>query len=81
MIRAAIHELSNKGVGKKIGYISFTDTFDGLLIEPDIHGLPPGEHGFHVHELADFSEGCKSAGPHYNPFGKLNHYIHPIFAS
>ena len=34
-----------------------------------VEGLTPGLHGFHIHEKADFSEGCKSAGPHYNPFG------------
>lgn len=28
---------------------------------------PPGEHGFHVHESGDMSQGCESMGPHYNP--------------
>merc|ERR1712066_1163000 len=32
----------------------------------------PGKHGFHVHEKADFSNGCNSAGPHYNPFKKTH---------
>jgi len=31
-----------------------------------------GLHGFHVHEKADFSNGCASAGPHYNPFFKTH---------
>mgnify|MGYP003885321807 FL=1 len=36
----------------------------------DITGLTPGKHGFHIHEKADFSNGCKSAGGHWNPFNK-----------
>jgi len=28
-----------------------------------------GNHGFHVHEQADFSDACMSTGGHYNPTG------------
>ena len=27
-------------------------------------GLTQGKHGFHIHDKADFSDGCKSAGGH-----------------
>ena len=37
------------------------------VITGSIKGLAPGKHGFHIHEYGDLSDGCKSAGGHYNP--------------
>merc|ERR1719424_2382420 len=55
------------------GTITFEQTdADTCKISWEIKGLTPGLHGFHVHEKADFSNGCLSAGPHYNPHGKTH---------
>ena len=61
--------------------LEHSDTVEGLilliqdpaggptLIKGTIRGLEPGEHGFHIHEYGDLSQGCESAGGHYNPDG------------
>jgi len=35
-----------------------------------IKGLPVGLHGFHIHTFGDLSNGCDSAGAHFNPTAK-----------
>merc|ERR1711998_633757 len=41
-------------------------------ITAEIKNLTPGEHGFHIHQFGNLIEGCKTAGPHYNPHGKTH---------
>src|SRR6516162_11724746 len=37
------------GIGKEIGKLELSDTETGLRITPRLAGLPPGDHGLHVH--------------------------------
>ena len=30
--------------------------------------MTPGLHGFHIHQYGNLTQGCTTAGPHYNPF-------------
>ena len=51
------------------GVVHFEDTGNGVLIKYNIRGLANGEHGFHIHEYGDLTDGCQSACAHFNPFG------------
>ena len=53
------------------GTIHFTETNDKeVKIKVNISGLPPGKHGFHIHEAGDLTDECKSACAHFNPTKK-----------
>jgi len=54
------------------GEIKFEQDSKGgpTTIKGVLKGLKPGNHGFHIHAFGDFSNGCTSAGPHFNPFNK-----------
>uniref|UniRef100_A0A2L0HIK8 Superoxide dismutase [Cu-Zn] n=1 Tax=Brachionus plicatilis TaxID=10195 RepID=A0A2L0HIK8_BRAPC len=38
----------------------------------EVSNLSPGQHGFHIHQFGDITNGCISAGPHFNPFRKTH---------
>ncbi|CAG58285.1 SOD1 [Nakaseomyces glabratus] len=46
---------------------------DPTTITYEIAGNDPNaERGFHIHEFGDVTNGCVSAGPHFNPFKKTH---------
>jgi len=51
---------SGYSIGNLIrGVIRFAETSEGCIIDGTIDGLTPGEHGMHVHECGDISNGCE----------------------
>ena len=42
------------------------------MISGEISVLAPGLHGFHIRQFGDSTNGCLSAGPHFNPDAKTH---------
>ena len=58
---------NNNGVS---GVVYFIQDGNTLHIDYSISGMSDGEHGFHIHEYGDLTDGCESACSHFNPDGK-----------
>lgn len=71
-----MYAVNPQGVGQPIGQVTIEDShFGGVLITPQLSGLPAGAHGFHLHQMPDCNHAKKeghfiSAGAaqgHYDP--------------
>jgi Cu-Zn family superoxide dismutase len=72
---------TEQGAGAPIGTVSLSDNKYGLVLTPDLKSLPPGLHGFHIHENGDCAPKVQNgkavaagaAGGHYDPEGSKKH--------
>ncbi|WP_106475612.1 superoxide dismutase family protein [Phytohalomonas tamaricis] len=77
-----VHKVNTQGSGDSIGTVTFKDTQYGLLVTPDLKGLPANSvHGFHVHENASCDPAevdgkmtpAGAAGGHFDPENAATH--------
>ncbi|ART77819.1 superoxide dismutase family protein [Sutcliffiella horikoshii] len=66
------------GTGDSLGVAKVSEDPNGVKIELNLEGLPPGEHAVHIHEtgLCDAPD-FKTAGNHFNPDDKQHGLMHP----
>lgn len=71
-----------RGVGASLGFVAVgAARSGGVVFAPNLHGLPPGVHGFHVHEFANCGAREKDgrmspgerAGEHFDPKKTKHH--------
>lgn len=80
-VSVAINLVDATGVAQAIGSVSIAETPYGLVFTPQLRGLPPGAHGFHVHENPSCASKEKdgmmvpalAAGGHYDPAASKKH--------
>ncbi|MCP5227119.1 superoxide dismutase [Cu-Zn] SodC [Accumulibacter sp.] len=73
--------VDSKGVGPSAGTVRIVETPYGLAFYPSLKGLPPGLHGFHVHQNPSCAPAEKdgsavaalSAGGHLDPKESKRH--------
>jgi len=63
-----------KGDSQATGTVTFEQQNNGVVtVTGELRNLDPlASRGFHIHQFGDLTNGCLSAGPHFNPFSK-NH--------
>jgi Cu-Zn family superoxide dismutase len=65
--------------GQQIGEAILTETSHGVLVRlalvPNPPGITPGTHAFHIHQVGKCEPPFKSAGDHFNPFGKRHGFL------
>ncbi|KAJ7078627.1 superoxide dismutase [Mycena crocata] len=62
-----------KGDSQASGTVTFEEKNGVTTVTGELRGLDPlAKRGFHIHQFGDLSDGCLSAGPHFNPYAK-NH--------
>ncbi|USQ14693.1 superoxide dismutase family protein [Legionella lytica] len=67
-----ISEVTNTA-GAALGTITFEDSKFGLLVKPQLSGLPAGPRGFHIHQHPDCGDHAMKAGGHLDPAGTNSH--------
>ncbi len=80
-LSVTINEVDAKGTGASLGTVAVEETRYGVVFKPQLKGLPPGLHGFHVHEnpscAAQMDDGkmvpAKAAGGHLDPSSTKRH--------
>lgn len=74
-ITVTVSTADKQGAGPAVGTVRIAETPYGLAFYPDLKGLPPGLHGFHVHEKPSCAPADNNGTP--VPAGAAGGHLDP----
>src|SRR5260370_626108 len=86
--RRCVRRLPRYRLDSPLATVSFLHSTQGMMITPKLDGLPPGKHGFHIHDKGDCGPAMNqgkpaagfAAGGHYDPAHAKKH-LGPLSAA
>jgi len=80
-VKVEMHQVTKSGQGQSLGNITLSENEHGVTFTPNLKGLTPGQHGFHVHQFASCEPKDKgekvvpagAAGGHLDPTSNQHH--------
>lgn len=87
-VHTTLAHATPEGAGPTVGTATISDSPQGAVIALDLKGLPPGEHGLHLHQNASCAPGpgpdgktvaAGAAGAHWDP-EQTGHHLGPTGA-
>jgi len=79
--QVSMNAITAEGIGASVGTIELSDSSEGLILKPNLKGLTPGAHGFHMHAKPSCAPGEQDgkmaagigAGGHFDPHETHKH--------
>ena len=68
---AVLHDLA----GRRVGTVTLTESYAGVIIAGNITGLGLGAHAIHLHSIGKCDPPFTTAGGHFNPTGKHHGFM------
>jgi len=61
--------------GRRVGTVTLTESYAGVIIAGNITGLGLGAHAIHLHAIGKCDPPFTTAGGHFNPTGKHHGFM------